>query len=814
MIETSRGRIVIDGVPRLLMSGEVHYFRLAPTVWAQRLDDLIEAGCTVVASYIPWLWHELPDRSFDFTGRTHPQLNLTGFLDLCAAKGLGVIARPGPFVMAELKNEGLPHRLYEDHPEIVPITWDGRQTPTRTVDYLAPAFLSASREWYAAVMPVLAERLRPRGGPVIGVQLDNEVGMLPWVTNSPDLTDLVLDQLADWVLAKYPNTADRYPVDLHDKAAWATAVRSPAEAWAAALRRDLGEYTRARYANYFAEIRQYAHGFGIAGVPFLINVHGTDQGRGRTFPIGISQLYQAYSGIPGIIAGSDHYLGDLTLTTLPDLYVINAFMGAVNGRDQPITSLEFEAGSGDYDETLAHVQPPESIELKTRLSVAQGNRLINYYLFSGGHNPMLHTAVGDGNDRIAFTGERHGFAAPVGPEGVRNETFGPTAAVVGAVCAVGAILADSEPEYDDLTLGFVPDHYLTEYRYPGSQIMQQLTDDLEEFRGSGPRDILARAMVLSGLTFRGLDLQLDQLYPVSTPALALGSPSYLDPAVQQRLLDYVRAGGRLLLSGLLPRWDLEGRSCTVLADGLGVTAADPIRSAVNYFPSVVADGWAGTRTETRVTYLQRLRAPAAAPILRDAASGDPVAVMVRCAAGSALLMCCDFPCLLDFWTAAFDSIGVRPRVSSDPSAAGLVVVPTVDSIGQRIIHLVNVVSHHIDIGLHRGDQSLLGGRSLRVAGRSGLMLPENVRIGDGDSSTLRWATGEIAELDATGVTLRFTQDDDVCVLTTTATVAATNGATVHPLEVDGPDGPAGAVLVHSRLSARNGNLVRIDLLPR
>ena len=44
--------------------------------------------------------------------------------------------------MAELKNEGLPYRLYTEHPEIVPIGWDGRPAPTRTVDYLAPAFLA------------------------------------------------------------------------------------------------------------------------------------------------------------------------------------------------------------------------------------------------------------------------------------------------------------------------------------------------------------------------------------------------------------------------------------------------------------------------------------------------------------------------------------------------------------------------------------------------------------------------------------------------------------------------------------------------
>lgn len=215
-----------------------------------------------------------------------------------------------------------------------------------------------------------------------------------------------------------------------------------------------------------------------------------------------------------------------------------------------------------------------------------------------------------------------------------------------------------------------------------------------------------------------------------------------------------------------------------------------------------------------MTYLQRLQAPSAEPVLRDAASGDAVAVTVRCGAGSALLVCCDFPCLPDFWGAAFDSVGVRPRLTSNPSATGLVVLPTVDSIGQRIIHLVNVVGHSVDIELHRGNQALLGGRSLRVAGRSGLMLPENIRLGNGDGGALLWATGEIAELDGTDVTLRMTQDDDICVLTTIGTVTATNGASVHALDAAASDGPAGAVVVRSQRSTRIGDLVQIDLRSR
>ncbi len=61
MIETTRRQIRIDGEPRIVMSGEVHYFRVARAEWGQRLDLLVEAGCDTVASYIPWIFHELPD---------------------------------------------------------------------------------------------------------------------------------------------------------------------------------------------------------------------------------------------------------------------------------------------------------------------------------------------------------------------------------------------------------------------------------------------------------------------------------------------------------------------------------------------------------------------------------------------------------------------------------------------------------------------------------------------------------------------------------------------------------------------------------
>src|SRR5690606_19584694 len=99
--------------------------------------------------------------------------------------------------------------------------------------------------------------------------------------------------------------------------------------------RDLGHYMRNRFARYIAELRRYADEFGISGIPYIVNIHGTEAGGGAPFPIGISQLYESYTQEPGYLAGSDHYLGDLDGANASDLYLMTAFMDAVNRPEQP-----------------------------------------------------------------------------------------------------------------------------------------------------------------------------------------------------------------------------------------------------------------------------------------------------------------------------------------------------------------------------------------------------------------------------------------------------------------------------------------------
>ncbi|MDI3418727.1 beta-galactosidase [Streptomyces luteolus] len=794
-VRLSRRRLLVDGKPELVVAGEVHYFRLHRKDWADRLDRLAEAGCTAVATYMPWLVHELPDGSVDLDGRTSEYRDLAGFLDLAAERGLLVIARPGPFVMAEMKNEGIPYRVHDEHPALHPVGWDSVPVPTRSVDYLAPDFLTEVERWYGAIMPLIASRLVTRGGPIAAVQLDNEIGMLACVTGIPDLTDVVLDDFAAWSRDSLgvEDPVARYGLDRADAVAWRTGVRTPSGPGSLALHHDMSDYQRDRYARYVAFLRETAESHGVEDIPFLINIHCPSRARRRTYPLGISQLYRSYRGQPQMTSGSDHYVGDLTVENVAELYTGNAYMAAVHDDDQPLTSVEFEAGLGDYGEELSRMVPPAALALKTRLFVAQGNRLINYYLFAGGHNPPLDRPVGDGNDRIAFTGEYHGFTAPIGPEGEPNPSYPALRETVAAVSGAGPLLADMDEEYDDVALAFVPDHYLTEYCHPEDKERRAVVADLEQFRGTGSRDIPGRAMLLGGFSFPAVDLQSEW---DTDRAIVLGSPTTLAADVQRKLASWVLRGGRLLLAGVLPQRDIDGSACTILADTLGLRAGLRSDHSRDTFPSVRATGWAPARAEVRTEALQHLSAVGDTDIdvfAVDAASGEPVGVEVRPGTGHVLVLSADYPCHLDFWTALLARLGVRPRHTHDATAPGTVVTSTVDAAGQRLLHLLNLSPFDQTLVVRRDGEPLLGDTSVHLPARSGRMLPLELRLDGG--GTLAWSTCELAGTEAGLVLLRRTGTGDAA-LVVDPRDTANPGGTLHSW----PDDPTAC-----------GQVVRIEV---
>lgn len=143
-----------------LVSGEVHYWRLNPNYWEEILNRVREMGLQVVATYVPWDYHEYQRGKFDFTGKTDETRNLKAFLALTRRKGFYVIIRPGPYIYSEWPNEGVPAYAYKYH-------------------RLHPKFLKFAREYMSRVTQVIRPFLATRhGGHVILLQADNEID--PW----------------------------------------------------------------------------------------------------------------------------------------------------------------------------------------------------------------------------------------------------------------------------------------------------------------------------------------------------------------------------------------------------------------------------------------------------------------------------------------------------------------------------------------------------------------------------------------------------------------------------------------------------------
>ncbi|HET6202042.1 MAG TPA: beta-galactosidase [Planctomycetota bacterium] len=155
------GRALLVGrEPLALLSGEVHYWRLAPQNWGACLDASKGLGLDLLSVYVPWTFHRLAPGRYDFRGEGDPRRDFVGFVDLAARKGFRLVVRPGPYVYAEWPNAGCPDEVVHLH-------------------RLHPGFLALAADWIRAVAEVLLPLLATRGGPVVLVQADNELDPFP-----------------------------------------------------------------------------------------------------------------------------------------------------------------------------------------------------------------------------------------------------------------------------------------------------------------------------------------------------------------------------------------------------------------------------------------------------------------------------------------------------------------------------------------------------------------------------------------------------------------------------------------------------------
>lgn len=147
-----------DGTPWVPVMGEVHYARMDPRDGSRELRKIKAGGITVVSTYVFWIHHEEIEGKFDWAGRR----DLRRFVVACADVGLPVVVRLGPWCHGEVRNGGLPDWV---------VSKCGKHA--RTND---PAYLNYAARHYREIAKQLEGLLWKQGGPVLGVQIENEYG--------------------------------------------------------------------------------------------------------------------------------------------------------------------------------------------------------------------------------------------------------------------------------------------------------------------------------------------------------------------------------------------------------------------------------------------------------------------------------------------------------------------------------------------------------------------------------------------------------------------------------------------------------------
>lgn len=167
-VEVNSYYVSMEGKPVIPVTGEFHYSRYPEAYWEEAIQKMRAGGITIIATYVFWNIHEEREGNFDWEGSK----DLRKFLKLCSSYDYDVIVRIGPFCHGEIRNGGLPDWLLAK-PVII-----------RSND---PNYLSYVEKLYDQIGRQLQGLYFRDGGPVLGIQLENEYqhSAAPWGLTYP-----------------------------------------------------------------------------------------------------------------------------------------------------------------------------------------------------------------------------------------------------------------------------------------------------------------------------------------------------------------------------------------------------------------------------------------------------------------------------------------------------------------------------------------------------------------------------------------------------------------------------------------------------
>ncbi|NLL84573.1 MAG: hypothetical protein GX230_10100 [Lentisphaerae bacterium] len=482
-----------------LISGEFHYWRNHIEQWPEIFSAIRKLGLNVIATYVPWNFHEVEPGQYDFTGKTLMQRNLREFIRQTAAEGFQLIVRPGPYIYAEWPFGGVPERAAKLH-------------------RLDPRFLEMARHYIDAVAAELAPFQITRGGNIILCQACNEA-YPPIESFAEEIGCFNKSGLfADFLRNKYDNN-----LELLNRR-WQSQLESFDEAQIyfhepyVNTRLTLGErlLPAPQYRMRYADSMEFV---GWYGTEIVRITAGWLREAGIDVPIcgnGWSPLYQNFTAMSEVVdvVGCDVYpmpnFEGQQQTEDDWFYVMDIVrQTAANSNNGNCWSAEFQ--SGLYPLRSVGYLPPNHFSYMTMALIARGLRGWNWY--------MLVTRDNWPN-------------APINEWGRPNEYFPIHQEIVANARALEPWLLD---EVADASLIVYKPHRIID---PGNF------------------ESLYRALEAADIAYDYFDIGSGKM-PTNQRLIYAGS-DWIERQAAERLAEFVRAGGTMITFSRFPAYDEYG----------------------------------------------------------------------------------------------------------------------------------------------------------------------------------------------------------------------------------------------------------------
>ncbi|MBN2152314.1 MAG: beta-galactosidase, partial [Candidatus Lokiarchaeota archaeon] len=571
-IEVSKYDFKVGKRSMILLAGEFHYFRVPPEAWNDRLGQLKEMGANAVSTYVPWNWHEEYKGKFDFAS---PEKDINAFLELCELYRFKILIRPGPWICSEWINGAIPGWLLEEHPEILCTNDEGKVPPWNSlksppISYLHPAYLDHVKRWYAAVAPIIKAHEHPRGG-IILVQPDNELsfgfnkGLWEVDYNKPSVA------FYREFLQRKHETIERANAAHGTRFASFDKVEPPRRKdakgggkqflvrcndWMEAKEGIIQEFT-ARCIKMLREL-------GVKS-PMYVNAPSLEAPANVMLQHVAERDPEDGSGL--VLAGDDYYPRTLEAPFLQDFKIsLSAEMLDAQLPHLPF-SPEFQGG---------HYQEPSGVndaQMLPRLALAHGIKAFSFYMLVGGRNPPMPASlvkrykhpfdhygtyanvVGPGNV-IDPTGRTYDFGAAVGERGQKSDRF-------LIYQRFFALCANNAPEL--LSMSKVHDDIAYFHYQPYERIKLQTAplgfvlnyNNMTSIQVGSP--FFQFLSCLNHLHYQPKLVELTLAAPeeLARYRVAFGFfASYMDGTTLNKLVDFVKGGGTLVMLFEIPSTDM------------------------------------------------------------------------------------------------------------------------------------------------------------------------------------------------------------------------------------------------------------------